>query len=447
MPDLTVDVCIAGAGPAGAALALRLAQLGRTVALVEKSPFPRTHIGESLTGGVMPLLDALGVRSEIEAAGFIVSAWATVEWGGELRRYQVHGGPGLQVDRGRFDGLLLAAADRFPEVKLHQPARITEHQCTHDRWICKLDTGQTISARYVADAAGRARLLPGVKRPIGVPTLALYSYWNGVADCEHGDTLVEAGPSGWYWGAPLPGGECNVAAFVDKGSPADYVAKLRESKMLWPRLRDAEIRGKIFACDATPYEDECPVTANSIKVGDAALSIDPLSSQGVQTAIGTAIHAAVVLNTILENPAAAEFAMDFYRSRLAASADFHTRAAAAFYRDQCANLATPFWSRRARNAEDAPRTDVHPNTIVRISPDLEFAKVAIAENAQIVPEDGVKLRGKSFAFVDGRSVHSLLKQLDRPLSAQAVVTRWSRSIPPTQAMRLLHWAWRERLLE
>src|SRR5581483_6591552 len=97
------DVCVVGGGPAGASLALRLAQLGRRVAVIEKMAFPRPHVGEALAPGIHALLEVLGVGEAVSAAGFLSSAWATVAWAGRPRRYQVHGGPCLLVNRGRFD--------------------------------------------------------------------------------------------------------------------------------------------------------------------------------------------------------------------------------------------------------------------------------------------------------------------------------------------------------
>ncbi|MFV1996179.1 MAG: FAD-dependent oxidoreductase, partial [Verrucomicrobiales bacterium] len=41
----TYDVIVVGAGPAGACAAALLAQKGRRVLLLEKSRFPRYHIG------------------------------------------------------------------------------------------------------------------------------------------------------------------------------------------------------------------------------------------------------------------------------------------------------------------------------------------------------------------------------------------------------------------
>lgn len=65
------DVCVIGGGPAGASLALRLAHLGRSVVVIERNSFPRRHLGESLTGAILPLLGVLGALPRIESAGFI----------------------------------------------------------------------------------------------------------------------------------------------------------------------------------------------------------------------------------------------------------------------------------------------------------------------------------------------------------------------------------------
>ena len=64
------DVCVIGGGPAGASLARRAAMLGHSVVVIEKAPFPRPQIGESLTGAVLPLLDVLAMRDQVESAGF-----------------------------------------------------------------------------------------------------------------------------------------------------------------------------------------------------------------------------------------------------------------------------------------------------------------------------------------------------------------------------------------
>lgn len=56
------DAIIVGAGPAGSTAAIRLAQAGWSVALVEKHAFPRRKVcGECIAATNLPLLDALGV--------------------------------------------------------------------------------------------------------------------------------------------------------------------------------------------------------------------------------------------------------------------------------------------------------------------------------------------------------------------------------------------------
>jgi halogenation protein CepH len=76
----TTDIVIAG-GPAGATIARLLSELGFRVVVCEKRRFPRYQVGESLTPQIFPVLDFLGVRTRIEAAGFLQMAGHTVCWG------------------------------------------------------------------------------------------------------------------------------------------------------------------------------------------------------------------------------------------------------------------------------------------------------------------------------------------------------------------------------
>src|SRR3954466_7260071 len=78
--ELETDVCVLGGGPAGASFALRLATLGYRVCVIERETFPRAHVGESLTPGIWPLLDALGMREAMAGSGFLPSTEALVRW-------------------------------------------------------------------------------------------------------------------------------------------------------------------------------------------------------------------------------------------------------------------------------------------------------------------------------------------------------------------------------
>ena len=104
-----VELCVVGAGPAGAALATRLAGLGHDVAIVDQHRFPRPHVGESLSPGIWPLLDTLGVSDRVADAGFTQTSIARVRWRDDNEeRTEAPGG--LTVDRGDFDAILLQRA-------------------------------------------------------------------------------------------------------------------------------------------------------------------------------------------------------------------------------------------------------------------------------------------------------------------------------------------------
>ena len=108
-----LDVCVVGGGPAGSVTALRLAQLGHRVGIVERASFPRSHVGESLTSGVWTLFDVLGIRKSFLTEDYIQSDETLVRWD-KLETERIVGvenSAGLMVNRGKFDMLLLKAAE------------------------------------------------------------------------------------------------------------------------------------------------------------------------------------------------------------------------------------------------------------------------------------------------------------------------------------------------
>ena len=67
--------------------------------------------------------------------------------------------------------------------------------------------------------------------------------------------------------------------------------------------RQGRIEGAVKACDASSRYAEEPVGPSFVKIGDAAFTLDPLSSQGVQSAIASALQASIVVNTFAKYPA------------------------------------------------------------------------------------------------------------------------------------------------
>ena len=113
--DPACSVVIAGGGPAGSTAATMLRKLGHSVVLLEKTPHPRFHIGESLLPFTMPLLRKIDFMPTMERAGF-VPKWGSRFMLGDGRLANTFyfsdgltsGGPGAyQVTRSRFDHLLL----------------------------------------------------------------------------------------------------------------------------------------------------------------------------------------------------------------------------------------------------------------------------------------------------------------------------------------------------
>lgn len=441
------DVCVIGAGPAGSALALRLVQLGRSVAVVEKAPFPRSHIGESLSSSVVPLLGVLGILPQVEAAGFNRAPRATVLWAGQLRHRDYHGG--YQIDRGVFDAVLRRSAVAAGASML-LPARVVDID-QGENWSIQLQNGKLLRARFLADAAGRGGILGGRKKISGSRTIAMCANWSKV-DADRTATLVEAGLSQWYWGVPLPDGSFNAAVFVAKQNARKelYLPLIRQSRLLASPIAKADC-GELRICDATPFLDEMPVTRCSIKAGDSAITIDPLSSQGVQTALGTALHAAVVINTILDRPEQADLAMDFYHRRIVESDRFHRRATGELYREQSEFVPSKFWNERAATCSSVAQHR-RPSLVtldqqVQISPHARFAPIATVTDKYVVHSSGIELDGAVYGRVGDFSLADLLRTITHPILARDLVGHWAGEMPISSALGVLGWAWEHGLVE
>jgi flavin-dependent dehydrogenase len=460
---LETEVCVIGGGPAGSTISMSLARLGHEVLLLEKSDFPRRHVGESFSPGILSLLDALGIRERVESTQFITTT-PVVRWSGESAE-SLHHAPGLLVDRGQFDLMLLTAA-RDAGVKIVQPAQAANPSLDQTRdWSipARGNVGSLlIKARFLVDASGRSFLLKGRRRRTSVPTLALSGYWQNTTYART-QTIVEAGPGEWYWGGPSGRDLFNAIVFIDPrrclektGSIEDlYLRLLQKSSLLRDCLRGT-LATDVHACSSSSFYDAECVDQNFIKVGEASFAIDPLSSQGVQVAIQSAAHGAIVVHTLLKKPEYSKAALEFYRARQIETVARVANTASDFYAEQRSFGAQPFWAKRSQKLmREAPRSNKRNSGTIPADRQLRFAETLRLHDVPVIDGNIIRykaaLDGSSLsrpvAFIGGFEVETLFSSLKYGFSVPDLIQSWAKRMTSAQSLEILQWLWSQDLIE
>ncbi|MGH3622607.1 MAG: flavin-dependent monooxygenase QhpG [Sciscionella sp.] len=453
------EVCVIGAGPAGATLATRLAQLGHTVAIIEQRRFPREHIGDSLSPGVWPLLDFLGVGERVAGARDRRAAVRRVRWSSVEEERAPAEAP--VVDRGAFDTILLERA-RHEGALVWQPAGARRPRRVGDSWDVPVATDRVLRARFVADATGRRRLLGGRRSPAAPRTLALYARWRGKLAGDGMDTGIEALADGWLWGARLPCGDVRVMAFLDPETLLSerrdlerlYCRLLGKSAMFTEFLAGAKLVGRVHTCDATSYMADRVVDARSVKVGEAALAIDPLSSAGVQTAIQTGLTAAAVVHTILLDGDTAA-ASRYYDDQLRHSSRRHAATAAALYAEHKTYADGTFWRRRSAAARPpAPQRTPAPLAELLLRParlvheaELQYVPCLVVDRVEVRRALVHPVLERPVAFLGGVELAPLIDTLQAAPSLLLAIADWNRSIPTDRAREITLWLHQRALID
>jgi flavin-dependent dehydrogenase len=450
------EICVVGAGPAGSTFAARMAQLGHQVHLIERKYFPRRHLGESLSPGVMTLLRAADMHQTVEAAGFPTVRGVWVKWADGPRLRADPGERGLLVDRGEFDLRLLERA-RACGVRVHQPARVLEQMWDGAKWRLSIDadgTSKRLDADFVADAGGRRNASPRRRMKTGASTLAVYGYWRGAS--LPATPRIEASRDGWCWGVPLPDGTYNTLVFVDpawfRSAPGatmmERFLQLIDGSSLMEECRDVHLIAPVRAIDATPYLGSDCVAPTRIRLGDAALAIDPISSSGVQKAIQSALSGAIVANTLLRRPELTDAALSFYRKQLTDASERHRRWAAGHYRDVAASCDRPFWRERAAPSAameqpSLPSFDarVLATTPVELSHELTFVRTPCLKGDFVSLASALHhpRLASPLIFLGGRELAPLLQRLPPGKTPLQIAQSWSNRMPLESGMAIAGW--------
>ena len=460
------EVCVIGGGPAGSSVALHLARLGHEVTLIERAAFPRPQIGEALAPSIWPVLDLLGLRDAVEAADFARSERAILAWTGDRDELleRPAGQFGLNVDRGRFDRLIVEAAGRAG-VRVLQPARAGKPRQIAEGWIVPVEAAggeAAVQCRFLVDAAGRHSNIRRTPPPGAPETVALYGHWAGTS-LVPGPSRIEAGEDAWYWGAPRPDGSFCAMVFVARRRGAgptietEYRARLARSSLL-ARCLEGTLAEKVRLRDATARRsDEC-VADTVLKVGEASFALDPLSSQGVQAAMTSGVQASVVIHTMRTYPDDAEHAMAFYRASQRDGFARHRRFVARLYAAPRRFAGNPFWQARAAGAATAEPLPGAPSaqndrSALRLDRPLRLSADARIVPTPVIEGDRIRMRRallhpaleRPVAYLEGLALAPLLERAAG--EPPAIVAAWAADLPPQQAWRVLSWLTACRILE
>lgn len=446
---MTADVCVVGGGPAGAIVSRRLAQLGYRVCLIERQDGSRRPTGEALPSSIRGLLEQLGLWQGLDQIGSLRCDRMGTRWRDEAASQQDNAA--IIVDRALFDRFLIEAATQAG-VTVMCPARARRPAFVDGRWITPVESRDAgslvVEARFLVDATGRR----GGCRPAGAPTIALCGRWQGKASSSPAEMCIDAGEHAWFWAAPLSHDGATAQAFIDPQSYTRrgavdcatlYRTLLDQSRLLRECLRGLSL-ADIRIRDATFRVDNETVTPNSIKVGDRAFAMDPLSSQGVQAAIRSGLQASAVIHTILRG-ADVEAALEFYRTTLLGAVKAHGRHASEVYASQ-ALYASAFWQSRSSTRfldekKPAPSIRISDNPELMLSQNARLVALPVIEGDEIRRRTALTHPGleRPVAWLGGVPLGTMLSAIGSKQPAASILAEWSAYTTPAQAHALLDW--------
>ncbi len=304
----SADVIVVGAGPAGTATAILLAERGLAVRLLDRARFPRPKIcGEYLSPEAPRILDRLGVLKSVDRvamplAGMRITAPdGTVLVGtyrplGRFRPYREHA---LAIPRETLDALLVERVRALP-IDFSEQVRVTDLVVEDDRvaGVEAVDAAGrsiTVCAPLVIAADGRASVVAqrlGLRRAHRLRRMALVTY---VADVEglrdRGEIFVD--PPDYAILNPVAPDRANLSIVVplEHAAPwsgrleAFFAARLRQLPHLARRLAGARVVAPVQAMGPLAYAVLPPRVGGVLLVGDAAGFYDPFTGEGVFAAL------------------------------------------------------------------------------------------------------------------------------------------------------------------
>jgi geranylgeranyl reductase family protein len=312
--QVSYDIAIIGAGPAGTACALALRGSGLRVALLDKATFPRDKVcGDAVPGHALKALrqldpaytDALWQlqpRDDVRRSRLVAPSGASFYLHWKL--------PTFNSPRLDFDAALLKLVRQHTDITVLENAALKQVQIMPDYALMHLADGTELTCQLVigcdgANSVVSRRLLPEPRLDRAHHCAGVRAYFENVAGTESGTTeffFSQHYLAGYCWLFPVGAGRYNVGL----GMLSELVAKhkidlkqlllknLATHPALAGRFREARQLGPVvgFGLPIGGGRQRPSSGTRFMLCGDAASLIDPLQGHGIDMAIRSGILAA-----------------------------------------------------------------------------------------------------------------------------------------------------------
>ncbi|MEM6376610.1 MAG: geranylgeranyl reductase family protein [Bacteroidota bacterium] len=327
---LKTQVLIIGAGPGGAATALKLSYLGIPCILIDKASFPRDKVcGDAVSGKVTTLLNRLDpailnrfrklpVHSDVWGIRFVTPNQQTVDipFSPDYVR-DPNNAPGYVVRRMDFDNFLIEEVNRRENIQWMPETEAVQFERNEQGYLVRLKNGNQIECQLLIVANGAysqfTRKIAGLEKENKHYAGAVRAYYKNVSGFS-ADNFIELHfikdySPGYFWAFPLPNGGANVGL----GMRSDFISNrkvnlkqamekiIREHPDISPRFKDAQLEGKIVGYGLPLGSKTRPISGDHFMlVGDAGYLVDPLTGEGIGNAFYSGFIAAEQARDCLE---------------------------------------------------------------------------------------------------------------------------------------------------